>query len=426
MLRFLRPGVHVKRWVLTVLVGGLCLLLFIILAFGDEIQLLMSIIGKQLTTLFSLQPRQVGGKLIVEVILFLAGLFLLILGSKRLMAFLVNALLPEKKGRIGALLFRSLDLDNAPRVVVIGGGTGLNSLLRGLKSHTNNITAIVSVADEGKHSRKIRNEFGLLPPGDIRNCIVALSDSGPLMAKLLEYRFSEGKELKGHNVGNLLIAALSRITGSFEKGVEETGKILAIRGSVIPVSLGTTHLCAELENGKVIREEPNVEMHKTKYKSEVKQLFLDPPVHAYGPSVEAIKNADIIVIGPGSLYTSILPNILVKGIPEAIASSAAKKVYVCNVMTQPGETDKYDAALHVEKIVKYLGKSVLDYVVVNDERAPEELYRKYREEGSDRVRYEEGSLDKFGVTIINAPLMTRENLLRHDPEKLARTVVGVK
>ncbi|MBI2147938.1 YvcK family protein [Candidatus Woesearchaeota archaeon] len=307
MLRFLRPGLSVKRWLLSVLFGSLFLLLFIVLAFGDEIQLAMGIIGRQLSALFQLSPQQYGGKLIAEILFFAVGLFLLVLGGKRLIAFLINALLPEKKGKIAALLSKSMNLGNAPNVVVIGGGTGLNSLLRGLKEHTNAITAIVSVADEGSHSRKIRNEFGLLPPGDIRNCIVALSDSGPLMAKLLEYRFSEGKELKGHNVGNLLIAALSRITGSFEKGVEETGKILAIRGRVLPVSLGTTHLCAELENGKLIREEPNVEEHKTKHQSEIKRLFLDPAVQAYKPSLDAIKDADVIVIGPGSLYTSILP-----------------------------------------------------------------------------------------------------------------------
>lgn len=426
MLRFLRPGLSVKRWLLSVLFGSLFLLLFIVLAFGDEIQLAMGIIGRQLSALFQLSPQQYGGKLIAEILFFAVGLFLLVLGGKRLIAFLINALLPEKKGKIAALLSKSMNLGNAPNVVVIGGGTGLNSLLRGLKEHTNAITAIVSVADEGSHSRKIRNEFGLLPPGDIRNCIVALSDSGPLMAKLLEYRFSEGKELKGHNVGNLLIAALSRITGSFEKGVEETGKILAIRGRVLPVSLGTTHLCAELENGKLIREEPNVEEHKTKHQSEIKRLFLDPAVQAYKPSLDAIKNADTIVIGPGSLYTSILPNLLVKGIPEAIAASRAKKVYVCNVMTQPGETDGYDAAAHVERIVQHLGGGVVEYVVVNDERAPEELYKKYREEGADRVQYHDGSLDKFNVKVILSSLMTKEDLLRHDPEKLAKVIVEMK
>jgi len=425
MLRFLRPGINVKRWVLSIIFGIFLLLLFFVMAFGDELQFLFSIIGRQLSTLFQLTPGQYGGKLVIELVLFLAGLVLLILGFTRVGNFLVDAVVPEKKGRIASLLFKRMDQSHAPSVVVLGGGSGLNSLLRGLKSHTSNITSIVSVADEGSHSRKIRNEFGLLPPGDIRNCIVALSDSGPLMAKLLEYRFSEGKELKGHNIGNLLITALSRITGSFEKGVEETGKILAIRGRVLPVSLGATHLCAELDNGKVIREEPNVEVHKTKYKSEVKRLFLDPQVHGYKPSIDAINQADIIVIGPGSVYTSILPTILVKGIPEAIAASKAKKVYVCNVMTQPGETDRYDAEAHVRRIVQYLGDGVLDYVIVNNERAPDQLYQKYKEEGATRVKYDDGSLDKYDVQVVSAPLMTKEDLLRHDPEKLAKTVMGL-
>jgi uncharacterized cofD-like protein len=248
------------------------------------------------------------------------------------------------------------------------------------------------------------------------------------MSKLLQYRFVEGKGLKGHSFGNLLLTALTKVTGSFDKALIEASKILAIRGKVLPVTLDKTHLCAKLENGKMLRQEHNVESHKLKYKSEIAKLFLDPAAGAYHEAVKEIRKADLIVLGPGSLYTSIIPTLLVKGIPEAIKESKAKKVYVCNVMTQPGETDDYSAADHVDKVIRYLGKGVLDYVVVNSARAPEELYRRYRKEGSNRVRIDSDKLKKLDskIKIIEADLITKEDLLRHDSEKLAKVVLGIR
>lgn len=425
MIKLLLPGIRLKRWVLMFFIGIVSFIVFLLITFGDEFNRFILLVNRQLSNLFNLSLTQYYPKLIIELVLFLVAAVFILFSSTHLLKFLVNALIPEKKGKIANLLYKHAELENAPKVVVIGGGTGLNSILSGLKNYTNNITAIVSVSDEGGSSRKLRYEFGVLPPGDIRNCIVALSGSEPLMAKLLDYRFKEGKGLKGHSFGNLLITALTKITGSFDRAVIETGKILAIRGKVLPVTLTQARLCAELENGKMIEQEPNVEAHKTKYKSEIKRLFFKPSnVKAYPKSVEAIKKADIIVLGPGSLYTSILPNLLVKGIPEAIKSSKGKKIYVCNVMTQPGETDDYAASEHVKKVIQYLGKGVLDHVVVNVEKAPEELYRRYRKEGANRVKYDAENFKEFNVKVIEADLITKENLLRHDPEKLARAVLN--
>ncbi|MFO8015727.1 MAG: YvcK family protein [Candidatus Woesearchaeota archaeon] len=424
MKKLLRPGIKLKRWVLMFFAGILSFLLFLLIAFGDEFAAFISLVNRQLNTVFSLPLSGIYPKLVIEIILLLAGIIFLVLSMKHLLGILVNALLPDKKGRIASLIYRHVERENAPKIVVIGGGTGLNSMLRGLKEFTNNITAIVSVSDEGGSSKKLRYEYGVLPPGDIRNCIVALSDSGPLMAKLMEYRFSKGKGLEGHSFGNLLITALSKITGSFEKAVLEAGKIFAIRGRVLPVTLQQTSLCAELENGKRIQKEPEVEEHKTKYKSEIKRLYLKPAnVKAYPQSVDAIKKADIIILGPGSLYTSILPNLLVKEIREAVRKSKAAKAYICNVMTQPGETDDYKASDHLKRVVEYLGEGALDHMIVNSRKAGEGLYRRYRKEGAKRVKIDEDVIEGFGVELVKTDLLSQKNLLRHDPRKLAKAVL---
>ena len=429
------PGIRLKRWLLVMIIGLVSLILFFMSTFGKAVANVFDFLESKLALIFSLGNMGGGQKLLVKVALLLIGLGCLYLGTKHIVGRLIDALMPEKKGKIAHLLYKSSELNQGKNVVVIGGGTGLNSILTGLKQYTNNITAIITIADEGRSSRILRNEFGMLPPGDFRNCLVALSDSGPLMAKLLQYRFQKGKGLKGHPLGNLLITAMTHLTGDFEKGLEEIEKILSIRGKVLPVSLGKTSLCAVLENGKTIREEPNVEEHKTKYKSEIKKLFLDPPVAITSRAREAIRSADLIVLGPGSLYTSILPNILVKGVVDAIKEAkrgnaktkGAKVAYVCNVMTQPGETDYYTASDHVEHMVQYLGERVLDTVILNDEKAPEQLYEKYKKEGAQRVKFDKESLhgfeEQYHIKVVLAKLMTKENLLRHDPDKLARTVL---
>ena len=427
MNRLLLPGLRLKRWILLVLLGLLSLAIFFVLAFGSVLQVVFHAVDTRVSAILHLEPGAIGPKLVIELALFVLGVVFIIIGTKRVLRFLIDALLPEKKGKISHLLYMSSQLSKAPNIVVLGGGTGLFSLLSGLKRYTNNISAIVTMSDMGSRVKtstgRLRSDFGMLPPGDVRQCLVALSDSGDLMSDVLQYRFKEGSGLKGHSFGNILLTVLTKVTGGFDKAVAAAHQILAIRGKVIPVTLDQVHLCAKLENGRIIKREHNVEEHKLKYGVEVAELFLEPDARASKDALKAIKDADLIVLGPGSLYTSIIPNLLVGGIPEAIRRARAKKVYVCNVMTQPGETDGYTASDHAGKIVRYLGENVLDYIIVNTARAPDALYKRYKKEGARRVKFDETDLKGFNADIVKTDLMTTENLLRHDPDKLARAVL---
>lgn len=422
MNKLLLPGLRIKRWLLLFIIGLIFLIIAFAMAFGEYIK-------EMFIRFLRLNLGAYNAKVIAIIVLAAIGLFFLILSSKRIMKFLVNTFIPEKKGKIFHFLYKESQLKRGAKVVVLGGGTGLFTILRGLKKYTNNITAVVTMSDMGSRKStstgRLRTDLGMLPPGDVRQCMIALSDSAPLTARLFQYRFKKAKGLEGHSFGNLFLTALTKVTGSFEKGVAEASKILAIRGKVLPVTFDDVHLCARLKNGKTIKREHNVEQHKIKYDSEIANLYLEPEARANREVLKAIKEADAVVLGPGSLYTSILPNLLVKGITDTIKRSKAKKIYICNVMTQPGETDGYRASDHLEKIVKYLGLSVLDYIIINNKRAPERQYQKYRKKGSDRVRIDEGELENYDVTIIKKNLMMSTDLLRHDPDKLARSVLKI-
>ena len=257
--------------------------------------------------------------------------------------------------------------EEGPRIVVIGGGTGLSVLLRGLKKNSGlHISAIVTVADDGGGSGMLRKDLGMLPPGDVRNCILALADEEDIMEQLLQYRFGNGR-LKGQNMGNLFIAALTDIYGDFELAVEKLHDILRIKGKVVPVTSEDVTLCARLKNGKIIRGESKIPKAVSKMESPIEEVFLEPSgVQPLNSAVEAIMNADMIVLGPGSLYSSIIPNLLVGGISDAIRSAGGMKVIVCNVMTQAGETDDYTVVDYVDAIEKYLGSGVAEYILIND------------------------------------------------------------
>jgi len=420
MNKLLLPGLRIKRWLLLFMIGLIFFVIAFAMAFGEYIK-------NTILNFFSLSHDAYSAKVIAVFILAGIGLLFLVLSSRHIMSFLVNTFIPEKKGKIFNILYKESQLKEGSKVVVLGGGTGLFTILSGLKKYTNNITAVVTMSDMGSRTTtstgRLRTDLGMLPPGDVRQCIIALSDSSPLMAKLFQYRFKKAQGLEGHSFGNLFLTALTKLTGSFEKGVVEASNILAIRGQVLPVTLDQVHLCAKLENGKTIKREHIVEEHKTKHKSEIAKLYLEPKAKANKVVLKAIKEADAIVLGPGSLYTSILPNLLVEGMTDAIKNSKAKKIYICNVMTQPGETDDYNASKHVDKIVKYLGLSVLDYVIINSKKAPEKQYWEYRKKGSDRVRIDDEELEKYDAKIIKRDLMMSTDLLRHDPDKLARAVI---
>lgn len=303
-----------------------------------------------------------------------------------------------------------------PRIVVIGGGTGLSVMLRGLKKMPVDITAIVTVADDGGSSGRLRDELQMPPPGDIRNVISALAESEPLLSEMLQYRFSNGTGLAGHSLGNLILAALRDITGDFVTGVRELSRVLAVRGSVLPASNDSVVLMAEMEDGAIVEGESKI----AKYGGRIKRVYLKPmDVEPLPEAIKAIRKADAIVLGPGSLYTSIIPNLLVPGITEAIRASSAVKVYICNVMTQPGETDGYSALDHVNAIARHVGGLLFEHVIVNSSEIPRRVRSLYAEKGADVVRLDLEELSALGLATIADELIQFQGVLRHDAAKLS-------
>ena len=320
------------------------------------------------------------------------------------------------------------------KILAIGGGTGLPIALEGLKTYSENLTAIVTVTDSGRSSGVIREQYGILPPGDVRNCLVALSQTEEQekdLYQLFQYRFNKGS-LNGMSLGNLLMAALTDITGSFDQAIKKASRILTIKGKVLPSTLTSTHICAELKDGSVIEEEFNVRAPR---KAPIEKVFLKSnDVECPPEAISEIEKADIIVIGPGSLYTSVISNLLVGGIKDALQSTKAVKIYLCNIVTQPGQTDNYTASDHIKAVIKYLGEGILDYVLVNNNFPREEIIEKYRKEDADIVVLDE-NLEKNNVAIEVTDLIEnieqkrvlweKQDLIRHDPEKLADSICRV-
>jgi len=313
-----------------------------------------------------------------------------------------------------------------PHIVAIGGGTGLPIVLTGLRRFTQNLTAVVTVTDSGRSSGRLRNELGILPPGDIRNCLVALSDSDKLLNDLFQYRFADGS-LEGMSFGNLLLAAMSKVTGNFERGLRETSSILNISGRVIPSTLADAHICARLEDGSVVQEELSV---RKVGKSPIEEVYLsERNVEACDEALQEISRADLIVVGPGSLFTSVISNLLVPGVAEAIRASSARKVYVCNIVTQPGQTDGLTASDHINALERYLGKGVLDAAIVNSYIPPREIMDPYEAEGAALVLCDEFLRAREGLRIIEDNLIEdfaskrilweKQDFLRHCPTRLA-------
>jgi len=313
-----------------------------------------------------------------------------------------------------------------PRIVALGGGTGLSTLLRGLKEFTSNIAAVVTVADDGGSSGMLRNDMGILPPGDIRNCILALADVEPIMEQLLQYRFKEGS-LKGQNLGNLIIAAMTDIANGFELAVEQISSVLALTGHVYPVSLDDLRLGARLKDGTIIHGESKIPEEQIKRKSPIEKVFLIPEKCKANPKViKAIGEADIIVLGPGSLYTSLIPNLLVECISESIHNSSAVKVYVSNIMTQPGETTGYSVSDHINAIYDHAGYKFIDYVIINKQELPQEIAQRYSEENAYPVSYNPEEIEKMGIKIVEVNIADFSNgLVRHNSKLLAQTVINL-
>lgn len=313
-------------------------------------------------------------------------------------------------------------LQRRPRIVAIGGGTGLSVVLRGLKEFAVDLTAVVTVADDGGSSGRLRSDFAMPPPGDIRNCLVALADTEPLLERLLQFRFPTGEGLAGHSFGNLFLAAMTHIMGDFESAIRETSRVLAVRGRVLPAVKEDVILRAVLTDGSVVEGESRIP-HAD---GEVDRLELVPSDLTPLPEVlDAIREADAIVIGPGSLYTSILPNLLVPGLAEAIAASPAKKVFVCNVMTQPGETDTFSASRHVEVIYRHVGRRLFDFIIVNAASLPDEALEKYQAQDAYPVLVDMEALNKLGLRVIARDFVHYATYARHDSRLIAEQIVGL-
>ena len=316
--------------------------------------------------------------------------------------------------------------ERGPKIVAVGGGTGLSTMLRGLKKYTRNLTAIVTVADNGGGSGVLRQDLGMPPPGDIRHCMEALANTEPIMETLLTYRFPEGV-LAGQSFGNLILAALNGITGSFEEAVTEMSHVLAITGRVIPVTSADVQLEAVFENGERITGESKIFAFKKQQDCRIHHVHLIPRNPKATPAaLEAIGEADLILLGPGSLYTSVIPNLLVEGVAQAIARAEAPKIYICNIMTQDGETEGYTAADHLEALLAHGEPGLLDLCLANTAPVRPGLLEKYREEDAVPLTVDRGRIAALGLELVERPVASEEgNYARHDPDKLAQAVLEI-
>ena len=400
-LKWLYPGMLVKRWIFLTTVG------IILIAMGFAMVI---------------SEKTPQNKTFAAFLVLLGGL-IVITGISRIIKSFVTVVMPERGDQLVDKVYQKRVLEKGPRIVTLGGGTGLSTLLSGLKEYTSNITAVVTVADDGGSSGRLREQQNVLPPGDIRNCLVALADTGPLMERLFQFRFNDGRDLKGHNFGNLFITAMSKVTGDFEQAIKASSKVLAIRGSVVPATLTKVVLKALHKDGTETIGESNI----PKKKVPIQKMFVIPPDSKPTPeALEAIKKAHAIIFGPGSLYTSIMPNLLISGMHEAIRQSRAIKIYVCNVMTQAGETDSYRISEHVKAIIDHTGPGIINYCIANTGKVPSKLLQKYKEENAYPVLLvDEEKVKKLGCAVIEADIINTKNFVRHDSQKLAKIIIDL-
>ncbi len=401
-MRFLKwfyPGMRVKRWLFLAVAG--------VLLFGIGAALL---------------PVEGGIVLrLISLLTLLGGLFCLAFGFALMIRSLLEVVFGQGRPQeLVELVFQRRYLERGPKVVVIGGGTGLSTLLSGLKKYTTNITAIVTVADDGGSSGRLRQEFDMLPPGDIRNCLVALADAEPLMQRLFQYRFAPDSALHGHNFGNLFITAMTKITGDFERAVQASSKVLAIRGRVVPSTNTKVRLAAEHEDGSVTLGESKI----SEAPAPIRRIYLEPAdCRPTADALAAIREANAIVLGPGSLYTSIIPNLLVDEMVGAIVTSKALKIYVCNVMTQSRETRGFRASDHVRALIAHTNPGIIQVCIVNTEPVPRDLLERYREEAAFPVEPDIDRIRALGCQVVSGNIISAENYVRHDPEKVAHLII---
>lgn len=400
-LKWLYPGMKIKRWILISLLG-------VFVVWG--------------TSVIFFTPQSKSIEKILGLVGICIGIILLIIGTGNIISSFITIFLPQREKEFVNIVYQKRFLERGHKIVTVGGGTGLSVLLHGLKEYTNNITAIVTVADNGGSSGRLREQFDVLPPGDIRNCLVALADAEPLMRDLFQFRFEKNSEFQGHNFGNLFITAMTKLTGDFEVAIKESSKVLAIRGQVIPSTLDNVALVAEYQDGTRTEGEAQI----PKKNSLIKNVYLKPQdTTPTKEALRAIQEAEVIIFGPGSLYTSIIPNLLVRKIPEAIANSAAIKIYVCNVMTQAGETNGYTAFDHLQAIIKHTNPHIIDCCILNVAKIPKSLLGKYEEEKSFPVLADSRRIRELGYRVVEENLISAEDFVRHDATKLAKLIVNL-
>ncbi|MBE9208339.1 YvcK family protein [Nostoc sp. LEGE 06077] len=417
--KWLSPGLSVKRWLL-ISVGGVFLasLGLAIWVKLTPIFWLLELLRGFLGVITNILPNYISGPLVL-----LGGLLLLLWGQTRTVGSITQAFQQEGEAELIDLLLAHRRLYRGPKIVVIGGGTGLSTLLRGLKTYSANISAIVTVADDGGSSGRLRQEFGVLPPGDIRNCLAALADEEKLLTELFQYRFRAGDGLTGHSFGNLFLTAMSDITGDLERAVAASSKVLAVRGQVLPATLSDVRLWAELADGRRIDGESSIPKAGGKI-VKIGCTPANPP--ALPAAIKAIKDADYIIIGPGSLYTSLIPNLLVPEIANAIAQTKAPRIYVCNIMTQPGETEGYTVADHIRAIDAACGnRRLFDAVLVHKKSpSPQSLIR-YAQQNSHPVFVDREDVSLLGRRVVLANVLYEDEtgVVRHNPQKLAKVLL---
>lgn len=419
--RWFVPGLNIKRWLTLFGLGvgavifGLSLMLnYQWISFFEDLVLQYSYLW------FGVYDYAV--LVAVGVVAIALGTLCMLVGTSKVIKTIIRAIIPEGEG-VGDIIFQNMRLQKGPKVVVIGGGTGLSNLLRGLKSYTNNLTAIVTVADDGGSSGRLREDFNMIAPGDLRNCLVALADTESLMENLFQYRFSGKGELSGHSFGNLFLTALTQVyENDVEEALEAASKILKVRGRVIPASTEFIKLSAELEDGTIVHGESNIPHGG----SPIKRVFSSPlKPTPEGAALQAIDEADAIILGPGSLYTSIIPNLLIKKIAVHLRASKVPKIYVCNVMTQPGETDGYSVADHIEAIERHGGRGLINTVLVNESTMDQELLKTYEKAGQGPVAIDMDRLSKKKIRTVRANLVSSNNRAIHDHDRLGKVLMDI-
>jgi uncharacterized cofD-like protein len=417
--KWLAPGIFIKRWLLISVIGVLLTSLGVaIWANLTPIFYLIQLTSGILETIADILPNYISGPLAITL-----GLFLIFWGQSRTVGSITEVLNPDQDKELIDVLTTHRKLVKGPKIVAIGGGTGLSTLLRGIKAYSANITAIVTVADDGGSSGRLRREQGMLPPGDIRNCLAALADEERLLTELFQYRFNTGEGLTGHSFGNLFLSAMNNITGDLEQAIAASSKVLAVRGRVLPATLADVNLWAKMDDGRIVEGESQISeaggkiIHLGCYPK-------NPP--ALPAAVTAIQEADLILIGPGSLYTSIIPNLLVPEIRDALSASTVPRLYICNIMTQPGETDGYTVSDHIHAIDQVSKSSLFDAVLAHGRSPTAESLQRYAEENAHPVYVDREEIASLKRRLVMANIMYEDATsghVRHDPSRLGKVIM---